>query len=174
VLPLNPTDPNDFVGGSGCSETFTVQSNYNLTSESFPSSSQTIGDNPEPLLINGCTVSGNSISGGQLIPVQYKDLSTGTMYSSVSSIPRDSANFVDPYASIYIYVTQTSAVGCNTSLGSCTGDARRVIVAVLLSHRTNDVFTTNYPTYATTVLVNPTASNQPSKASGLRVLGLIP
>jgi hypothetical protein len=172
-LPLNPTNPDDFVGGSGCAETFTIESNYNLTIESYPGP-KVNGGNPEPLLVNGCTVSGNSIIGGQLVPVQYKDMLTGTMYSSVSSIPTDSGGFVDPYAAIYTFVTQTTAVGCNPSLGSCTGDARRVIVAVLLSHRANDIFTTNYPTYATTVFVNPTASNQPTKASGLRILGLIP
>jgi type II secretory pathway pseudopilin PulG len=172
-LPLDPTDPDDFVGGSGCSGTFTVQSNYNLTTEAYPGP-KVNGGNPESLLVNGCTVSGNSISGGQLAPVQYKDLLSGTMYSTASSIPKDSANFVDPYATIYTFVTQTTAVGCNAGLGSCSGDARRVIVAVLFSHRANDIFTTNYPTYATTVFANPTASNQPTQASGLRILGLIP
>jgi hypothetical protein len=32
----------------------------------------------------------------------------------------------------------------------------------------------NYPTYSTTVFTNTAASNQPSTASGLSVVGLIP
>ena len=167
-LPPDPTDPNDFVNGSACGKTFTVQSNYNRTTESYPTST-VIGDNPEPVLVNGCTVSGNSISGGQLTPVQYKDLSTGAISTSAPS--------GDPYATIYTFVTQTTAVGCNTSLtsgsGNCTGDARRVIAAVVFNAAPSDVGP-NYPTYATTVFANPVPSNQPTSASGLRILGLIP
>lgn len=164
-LPTDPTNPDDFVSGSGCSQAFTVESNYNLTSESYPAS-ETIADNPESLLVNGCTVSGNSISGGQLAPVQYVDLTTGAASSSAPS--------GDPYGTVYTFVTQTATVGCNTSLsGGCTGDARRVILAVVLNRSAADVGP-NYPTYSTTVFTNPAASDQPTTASGLRILGLIP
>jgi type II secretory pathway pseudopilin PulG len=167
-LPANPTNPNDFVSGSGCSEAFQVQSNYNNTGESF-ASSQTVADNPESLLVNGCTVGGNSISGGQLAPVQYADLTTGSTYASVSSVPAG-----DPYATVYTFVTQTSTAGCNTALGgSCTGDVRRVILAAVLDHAATDIGP-SYPTYTTTMFGNPIASNQPTNASGLRILGLIP
>jgi type II secretory pathway pseudopilin PulG len=164
-LPTDPTNPDDFVGSSGCAETLTVESNYNLTSESLPS-----GDtlSPESMLVNGCTVSGNAITGGQLAPVQYKDLSTGTLYSSSSSVPSS-----DPYAAIYAFVTQTTAVGCNTALGSCTGDARRLVVAVLMHKVANDIGP-SYPIYATSVFTNPVPSDEPTSASGLRILGLIP
>jgi type II secretory pathway pseudopilin PulG len=164
-LPVNPTNPDDFVSGTGCSEAFTVESNYNRTTESFPTS-ETIGDNPEPLLVNGCTVSGNPISGGQLAPLQYVDLTTGATSSSAPSS--------DPYATVYTFVTQTTAVGCNTSLpGGCTGDARRVILGVLLNRTAADVGP-SYPTYSTTVFTNPVASDQTGTADGLRILGLIP
>jgi type II secretory pathway pseudopilin PulG len=160
-LPLNPTNPDDFVSGTGCSEAFTVESNYNSTSESYPTSEK-IADNPEPLLANGC----NSISGGQLAPVQYVDLTTGATSSSAPSS--------DPYGTVYTFVTQTTAVGCNTSLsGGCTGDARRVILAVILKRTAADIGP-SYPTYSTTVLTNPVASDQTANASGLRILGLIP
>lgn len=165
-LPANPTNPDDFVSSTGCSEAFTVESNYNITSETYPTTTGTIADNPEPLLINGCTVSGNAISGGQLAPVQYVDLTTDSTSSSAPSS--------DPYATVYTFVTQTTTVGCNTSLtGGCTGDARRVVLAVLLNHAAADIGP-SYPTYSTTVFTNPAASDQPTSASGLRVLGLIP
>ncbi|MHB8658516.1 MAG: prepilin-type N-terminal cleavage/methylation domain-containing protein [Solirubrobacteraceae bacterium] len=163
---VDPTSPSAFVCGSGCSETFSVQSNYNLTSESFPSAS-TIADSPESLLVDGCTVSGVSVSGGRLAPVQYADLSTGTTYASLSGVPTG-----DGYATVYTFVTATSTSGCNTSLGSCTGDVRRVIVAVVLGGQGADIGP-NYPSYSTTVFVNPAASNQPGAPSGLKLLGYI-
>ena len=165
-LPTDPTNPDDFVSGSACSEAFTVESNYNNTAESYPVSAGVIADNPESLLVNGCTVSSNAISGGQLAPVQYADLTTGATSSSAPSS--------DPYATVYTFVTQTSMAGCNTSLGgSCTGDVRRVVLAVILNHAAADVGP-SYPTYSTTIFANPVASDETANASGLRILGLIP
>jgi type II secretory pathway pseudopilin PulG len=167
-LPSNPTNPDDFVGGSGCAETFKVMSNYNSSTESFPTG-QTVADSPESMLVNGCTVAGNQISGGQLAPLQYVDLSTGSAYASSSSVPAG-----DPYDTIYTFVTQTSMVGCNTSLsGSCTGDVRRVILAALPTRVATDIGPA-YPIYISTIFANPVASNQAANASGLRILGLIP
>jgi type II secretory pathway pseudopilin PulG len=164
-LPANPSNPDDFVSGSACAQAFQVASNYNNTLESFPSAT-TIADNPEPLLVNGCTVSGAAISGGQLAPVQYVDLATG---ASSSAAPA-----ADPYDTVYTFVTATTTGGCNTSLGgSCANDVRRVILAVLPVRAASDVGPA-YPTYSTTVFGNPVASNQTTAASGLRVLGLIP
>lgn len=167
----DPKSPTAFVCGSGCAETLKVQSNYNNTGESFPSSSQTVADSPESLLVNGCTVSSNAISGGQLAPVSYVDLSTDATTSTVPSS--------DPYATIYTYVMQTSTAGCASgtansgSFGtSCTGDVRRVVVAVVMSQTSSDVGA-NYPTYATTILANPVPSNQNNNSSGLKLLGLI-
>jgi type II secretory pathway pseudopilin PulG len=164
-LPANPANPDDFVGGSACGQTFQVESNYNNTSESFPSAA-TIADNPEPLLVNGCTVSGTGISGGQLPPVQYVDLATG----ATSSAPPSAG----PYDTVYTFVTQTTTAGCNTSLGgSCANDVRRIILAVLPTRAASDVGPA-YPTYSTTMFGNPVASNQTTAASGLQILGLIP
>jgi hypothetical protein len=163
----DPTNPNDFVSGSGCAQTFTVKSNYNLTTEGFPTG-QTVADSPESLLVNGCTVGGITISGGQLSPVQYVDLTTGTGYGAVASLPAG-----DPYATVDTYVTQTTTAGCNTSLGSCTGDVRRVILAVVLNSQTTDIGA-NYPAYSTTLFANPVPSDQTNTASGLKLLGVIP
>lgn len=161
----DPTNPNDFVSGSSCAQTFTVESNYNLTTELFPTG-QTVADSPESLLVNGCTVGGNAISGGQLAPVQYADLATGTTSASLPS--------GDPYATVYTYVTQTNTAGCNNLLvnGTCTGDVRRVILAVVLNSQATDPGA-NYPAYSTTLFANPVASNQTNTASGLKLLGLI-
>jgi hypothetical protein len=163
-LPSNPTDPNDFHTGSGCSMTWTVHANYNATAESFASGSS-IPDNPEPMVINGCTVAGTAMAGGQLAPVQYSDLTTGI----VSSTPPSG----DPYATIYTYVTQTSQAGCSSAAANaCGADVRRVILAAVLNSQSTDIGS-NYPTYSTTVFSNPAPTNQPGTASGLRVLGVI-
>lgn len=165
-ITANPTNPDVFVSGSGCSATLTVESNYNNTGESFPS--QAVSDSPEALLVNGCTVSGNAISGGQLAPTQYVDLATGTTYASSGSVPAG-----DPYDTVYTFVTQTTMVGCNTALsGSCSGDVRRVVLAVLPTRAAADLGP-SYPTYSSTLFANPAASDQPTAPSGLRLLGVI-
>lgn len=192
TLPGDPTNPDDFVSGSGCGESFTVQSNYNATTESFPTG-QSVADNPEPLLINGCTVSGTAISGGELAPVQYVDMSTGSVYSSLSSIP-----VTDLSATLYTFVTQTTTVGCNGS--GCTGDGRRVILALVPNAAAADIGA-YYPAnsssasttsttaqcgtvapsaravlacstaYSTTLFSNPVASNYSNSASLLKIFG---
>jgi prepilin-type N-terminal cleavage/methylation domain-containing protein len=158
TLPADPTDPDDFITGYGTSsEAFRVHANYNNTYEGVIAGTPAGG---EPLLVNGV----NGTGGGQVAPVQYADLTTGATSSSPPS--------GDPYVTVYTYVTQTNAVGCNSSLGSCAGDARRVVLAVVLQPALRTT-TPQYPTYSTTIFVNPTASNQPNKPSGLTLLGLI-
>jgi hypothetical protein len=52
-----------------------------------------------------------------------------------------------------------------------------VVVAVLLHHPkapSSRNLGPNTPTYSTVVITNPLASNYPTSASGLRILGLIP
>ena len=162
-LPNDPTDPNDFITGYGTSnEAFLVENNYNHTSEGPISDAP----NGEPLLDPN-----TGVSGGQVTPVQCVDLATGGV-ASCSGL----AGGTDPYATVYTYVTQTSTVSCAPN-ATCTGDARRVVVAALLHHpgspgRQN--IGPNTPTYSTVVLTNPLASDYPSQASGLRILGLIP
>lgn len=167
-LPRDPADPDDFVTGHGTSgEAFLVESNYNNTSEGLISEPGT-GEpsNGEPLLDPN-----TGSSGGQVSPVQCVDLRSPTSSSSCSAL----AGGTDPYATVYTYITQTTAVGCKTTTG-CTGDARRVIVAALLHHpgSPSKDLGPNTPTYSTVVITNPLASDYPSSASGLRILGLIP
>jgi hypothetical protein len=140
-----------------------VESNYNNTSEGVLSDTPSAG---EPLLDPN-----TGSSGGQVSPVQCVDLATPTTPASCSTL----ASGTDPYATVYTYITQTTTVGCKTS-GGCTGDARRVVVAVLLHHPGSPSrdLGPNTPTYSTVVLTNPLASDYPSSASGLRILGLIP
>jgi type II secretory pathway pseudopilin PulG len=161
-LPNNPTDPNDFITGYGTSsEAFRVENDYNNTSEGLISAAP----GGEPLMDPN-----TGVGTGQVAPVQCVDLSTPGSSSSCSAL----ANGTDPYATVYTYITQTSTVGCKTSTG-CSGDARRVIVAVLLHHPgTSKNIGPNTPTYSTVVLTNPLASDYPTSASGLRILGLIP
>ncbi len=176
-LAVDPTNPDDFISGTGCAQAFTVESNYNLTTEAFPST-QKVADNPEPLLVNGCTVAGTAISGGQLAAVKCADLSNGTTYADpLTAGAYPSCGTVvtagDPYATISTFVTQTTTAGCNTALsGSCGADVRRVILAVTLSSQATDIGA-NYPAYATTMIANPVASNQSNTASGLKLLGVI-
>ena len=162
-LPLDPTNPDDFVSGTGCSEAWTVEANYNTTTDSFFHGS--IADNPESLLINGCTLNGSAITTGQLVPVQYADLTNGAVSSSA---PTNG----DPYATISTFVTATTQAGCNASLGSCTGDVRRVIIAASLN-TVATTFGTSYPDYTTSVFSTPLASNQTNSAKGLKILGFI-
>jgi type II secretory pathway pseudopilin PulG len=163
-LPTDPIDPNDFITGHGTSsEAFRVESNYNNTSEGVLSDTPSTG---EPLLDPN-----TGSSGGQVSPVQCVDLATPASSASCSAL----ASGTDPYATVYTYITQTTTVGCKSS-SNCTGDARRVVVAVLLHHprSPSKQLGPNTPTYSTVVLTNPLASDYPSSASGLRVLGLIP
>lgn len=177
-LALDPTNPDDFISGTGCAQAFTVESNYNVTTESFPSS-QKIADNPEPLVVNGCTVASTVISGGLLGPVQCSDLTNGMTYPdtlTAGTYPACSTIVPpgDTYATINTFVTQTTTAGCNApSQVSCGADVRRVILAVTLSSQATDIGA-NYPAYATTMFANPVASNQSNVASGLKLLGLIP
>jgi type II secretory pathway pseudopilin PulG len=162
-LPKDPTDPNDFITGHGTTgEAFLVENNYNNTSEGLINSA-TVG---EPLMD---PVTGAST--GQVSPVQCIDLSSPSSSSSCSTL----ASGTHAYATVYTYITQTTTVGCKTTNG-CTGDARRVIVAVLLHHPASPSkdLGPNTPTYSTVVITNPLASDYPTSASGLRILGLIP
>jgi prepilin-type N-terminal cleavage/methylation domain-containing protein len=164
TLPTDPTDPNDFITGwNTTGEAFRVEGDYNNTALGVITGTAATGETMlDP--ITGTT-------GGQLTPAQYTDVSTGTTYASVSSVPAG-----DPYATVNTYVTAASTIGCNSALGSCAAtDARRVIVAVTLQQlgqRSN--LGPNKPAYASTVFTNPTASNQAALANGLTILGLIP
>jgi hypothetical protein len=165
TLPNDPTDPNDFITGHGTSgEAFLVESNYNNTAEGVLTDTPNTG---EPLLDPA-----TGTTGGEVSPVQCVDLTTPSSSSSCSALASGS----DPYATVYTYITQAATVGC-AAPPSCNGDARRVIVAVLLHNPSSPSrrdIGPNTPTYSTVVLTNPLPSDYPSSASGLRVLGYIP
>jgi prepilin-type N-terminal cleavage/methylation domain-containing protein len=73
-------------------------------------------------------------------------------------------------ATVWRFVTQRTET-CNTALsGSCTGDSRRVVVAVRLDNATSSQnIGPNTPIYMTTVVDNPVPSNAPSQGNGLRI-----
>jgi hypothetical protein len=162
-LPNDPTDPNDFITGYGTSsEAFLVESNYNNTSEGVLSDTPSTG---EPLLDPN-----TGAVGGQVSPVQCVDVTTGSP-ASCSAL----SSGTDAYVTVYTYITQTNTVGCAPN-ATCTGDARRVIVAARLHHpgSPSKNIGLNTPTYSTVIITNPLASDYPGSASGLRVLGYIP
>jgi type II secretory pathway pseudopilin PulG len=143
------TDPNDFVvSGSGCgsaNEGYTIENNYDNTSEGTPATLASwsgCSTGAEPLVIQ---------SGGIVTPKQTNvAVGSGT-------------------ATVYTYVTDTY-LGCNSSLGSCsstTGDARRVIVAVLLNNGGRTDIGQNSPVFVSTIFTNPVPSNQINNSIGL-------
>jgi Tfp pilus assembly protein PilW len=143
------TDPNDFVvSGGGCgtsNEGYLIENNYDDTSEGVvsavaPWSGCTTG--AEPLVVQ---------SGGLITPKQ-----TNVQVGSDT-------------ATVYTYVTDVY-VGCSSSLGSCTsttGDARRVVVAVLMNSGSRADIGQTSPVYVSTVFTNPVPSNQINNSIGL-------
>jgi type II secretory pathway pseudopilin PulG len=147
------TDPNYFAttkAGCGASNAeFAVETNYDNTNEGTATSNEPTysgcdaGD--EPLIIQ---------SGGIVTPSQT--VSVGTETATVDS-----------------FVTQTN-LGCNSSLGSgsCSNDARRVVVGVQLNQtNTNSGAGPSAPTYLSTIFTNPIPTNAPNSSVGI-TLGL--
>ena len=160
------TDPNDFVSSApGCGSSnagYMIESNWDNTGDGVaPGISAWTGcpTGAEPLAI----ASGTGIVTPKQGPI--------TVGSST--------------AYIYSYVTDTN-VGCTTTvLGACNtsnggtplGDAKRVIVAVVMNNgATNNtgsgaVYThgQNTPVYVSTIFTNPVPSNQSNISVGLNV-----
>jgi type II secretory pathway pseudopilin PulG len=159
TLPSQPavhTNPNDFVDSCGG---YQIQKNYNNTSEGLETVPQW----------TGC-------------PAGVEPFS---VWSAASGIPQ-SASLIGPpgsvpvgsgTANVYAYVTNTN-LGCADLSGSggtanCTGDARRVVVAVCYASsngtcqgRPYDASPTT-PVFVTTMFANPVPSNQPNGRSGV-------
>jgi type II secretory pathway pseudopilin PulG len=175
TTPSNPTDPNDFItpyvsnfatSTSSTAEKFLIESNYNKISEGTIDGGTTYS---EELQVDS--------TNGKIAPVVYVDISTGTVYTSLSSVPTG-----DPYATVYTYVTQ-AVTGVSTTLSSCstgtagstTGDARRIIVAAKMYTPTTgtvqraDNIGSKYPQYSTTLMTDPIPANTCQGASGLRI-----
>lgn len=151
------TDPNDFVSSStGCGSNnagYLIEANYDTTSE---------GIAPGVASWTGCATGAEPIvvqAGGIVTPKQA-NITVGS-----------------DIATVYSYVTDTY-IGCsssvNSSLGPCssaTGDARRVVVAVLLNNHGRKDIGQNSPVYVSTVFTNPVPTNQVNSSIGL-TLGL--
>lgn len=157
-------DPNSFVTSCGTTPAYQIENNYDDTHDYYAAtSSPLVSALP---LESPCTTAGyEPLLNGGVIP------QTATVTAGSMTITLDD------------YVTDTS-VGCNTSLGngSCTGDARRVIVAAVDSQAqancSSTVSTTNRcsigadaPVYLSTIFTNPTPSNAPNSSIGI-TLGL--
>lgn len=142
-----PIDPNSFVTTCGTTSAYEIENNYDNTPEGLVSSLPT--ESP-------CTTAG------------VEPLLTSAS-SSLSSLP-SSVTVGSMSVNLDYYVTQTS-VGCNASFGngSCTNDARRVIVAAVDSQAASacsSAGTANRcalggdaPVYLSTVFTNPTPTN---------------
>ncbi|MGI8558889.1 MAG: PulJ/GspJ family protein [Solirubrobacteraceae bacterium] len=171
TLPSNPNDPNDFITSyasgfntstSATPENFLIEKNYNSTGEGTVDGGTTFAEELEVDTTNG-----------KIAPVTYFDLSNGTSYASQGSVPSG-----DTYATVHTYVTLTS-VGTNSSspptcpagsAGSTVGDARRVVVAAVLSAVSGHANTgSTHPVYTTTLFGNPIPNNACQSASGLRL-----
>jgi type II secretory pathway pseudopilin PulG len=147
------TDPNDFVssaadcGTSGAG--YLIEANYNQTSE---------GPAPGVTPWAGCT----NASSGVAEPLVVQ--SGGIVAPKQTNIPLNSGT-----ATVYTYVTDTY-IGCNSSVGSCstsTGDARRVIVAVVADSVGRNNVGPNAPVYIATIFTSPIPSNQVNSSIGL-------
>ncbi len=147
-------DPNDFVSAStGCGTNnagYLIEANYNDNTAGVAS-----GVSPW----TGCATGAEPLvvaAGGIVTPKQTIALGSGT-------------------ATVYSYVTDTY-VGCTTTggLGSCTsatGDARRLIVAVVPTSAGRNNLGPNAPAFVSTIFTNPVPTNQVNSSIGL-TLGL--
>jgi type II secretory pathway pseudopilin PulG len=163
-LPVDPTDPNDFVvhhnesykteAGKKTWEGFLIEKNYNNTEKGVISgASATEGEQLD--------VDANN---GKIPGENFVDLTTEKTYTT----EKEAAGSGHPYAVVNTYVTldpeDVSEVtgGCNTTAGteSTAEDARRVIVAARYHPAGEGVLADTTPQYVTTLLTNPTPSNQ--------------
>jgi type II secretory pathway pseudopilin PulG len=170
------TDPNDLVTAStGCglsNEGYAIENNDDDTTEGPPSSLTPW---------SGCTITSASVTE----PLEILSGGFVTPKTTGVAVGTDTAT-------VYRYVTDTY-VGCSTTVGGCPttssgsgsscswptttaattacSDARRVIVAVVLSNHGRYTIGQASPVYLSTVFTNPTPSNAPNSSVGI-TLGL--
>ena len=153
------TDPNHWLQSNGpCGSSgleYAIEANYDTASQGTD-----MGNEPpfsgcdtgyEPVIVQP---GGGSQPTGIVAPSQTVAVGTGQ-------------------APVDRYVTQTN-VGCNATLGSgnCSGDARRVIVAVQFNGPAGRYNVgPNAPVYVASIFTNPTPSNAPNNSIGI-TLGL--
>jgi type II secretory pathway pseudopilin PulG len=181
--PSLPEDPNTFVSSAtGCgssNEQFLVQANYDNTAEGQP-------HNPNPGYAGGPAVTpwancaDTSTQVGEPLEV-LSGYGFVTPQQTVSVGSGETA-IVDSYVTdTYVGCNSVGWGGCPTINGSgavaCSswptsaggtacGDARRVVVAVLLQNHGRFDIGPGGPLYVSTVFTNPVPSNEPSSAVG--------
>lgn len=177
-------DPNAFVKSlTSCgasNEELLIESNYNNTAEGVPLNPQNLTLGLLPWL--NCTNTSSQF--GEPLEI----LSNGFV------TPQQTVTVGSDTAVVDTYVTDTY-VGCNSSgFGNCPstsggsvscgswptttasttcGDARRVIVAIVLGDHGRNNFGPSAPVYESAVFTNPTPSNEPSSSIGFTVGGKI-
>jgi type II secretory pathway pseudopilin PulG len=169
----SPTNPNDFIThwesgyttviGKNDSEGFLIEKNYSNTGQGLVSGQTSDG---EQLMVEPAN--------GKIPAENFVDITTGTAYPTKEKLPAG-----DPYAIVNTYVTLVPedasqvAGGCNTpsGTGSTAGDARRIIVVARYEPPSPQYNADSKPQYATTLLTNPTPSNQCQTATGLTGIG---
>jgi type II secretory pathway pseudopilin PulG len=169
TLPRDPSDPNDFITNysSGWQvkpeekndyEGFLIEKNYGNTEQGYVSGATSKG---EQLVVDS--------TNGKIPPENFVDITTGETSTSETEVVAKG----HPYAVVNTYVTLASEDvskvegGCPTTAGtgSTAADARRIVVAARY-HAPNGVSADSMPQYATTLLTNPTPSNQCQNAQG--------
>lgn len=139
-LAQSPDDPNDLITGYG-----TSGASY-LVEKDFHDTTQ--GPQATEPLIIGSTSAYPTV--GMVAPMTT-NVTSGSMT-----------------ATVYRYVSQHTK-GCLTA-GACTGDSRRVIIAVVPTITSNTQLQSRKPVYLMTVIENPAPQDEPGTAgSGLRI-----
>lgn len=155
------TDPNDFaVSAAGCGASnrgYQIESNWDNTGEgtaSTVSSWSGCGTGVEPLVIDTLH--------GIVQPSQTVTIGSGS--SAVTGT-------VDSYVTdTNVGCASTDPGGCNSSnAGTPLGDARRVIVAVVIDSGGSHRIGPNTPIYISSIFTNPVPSNQSNTPLGITV-----
>ncbi len=143
------TDPNDFVVSCGSTLGYLIEANYDNTAEGAP---------PGVAPWTGCPATSTQVA--EPLVVQ----AGGIVTPKLTGVPVGGDT-----ATVYEYVTDTY-LGCSSSLGNCasaTGDARRVVVAVVPNNHGRYDAGQNAPAYISTIFTNPVPSNQAGGSIGL-------
>jgi type II secretory pathway pseudopilin PulG len=168
TLPTNPSDPDDYVTGwsstypsaswtlsSSTVEGYLIESNFNNSTLGTIDGHSSF---TEPLLVNGVWnyLSGTTTSEGKVVQTFTTTLPSGEAVSG------------------HVYIT-AATVPCATASGgtllgtSCTGDARRVIVAVQDKSPAGRTDVPTAPEYTSTIITRSEPANQQNLSNGLEV-----
>jgi prepilin-type N-terminal cleavage/methylation domain-containing protein len=166
TLPADPSDPDDYVTGwsstypaatwtpsSATVEGYLIESNFNNSALGTIDGGTTFS---EPLLVNGAWnyTSGTTTSEGQVPQTFTVTLPSGEVVTG----------------HVYITATTVPCAATGTLLGtSCTGDARRLIVAVQDQSPAGRTDVPTAPEYTSTIIVRGEPANQQNLSNGLEV-----